>query len=340
MAEWEAMSDGATAVRVSTGARLHFGLFDVKAPFGGVGLMVDHPRSVVTVCSAEAFETKPCSVGRITEVAHRIAARLPDSLVLNGLPKCKVTVEAAADSHCGLGSGTQLSLAATTALAEFFGLKITRDELVYDIAVRGRRSSIGSIGFFEGGLIAENGTIPPGGLETSLGPDATRSSSPGWKRTTLPEDWRVVLACPKSDTACVYGEAEGAAFATLQAATPEHRADLAKLSEAILGASAMGDFDEFCLAVGKFNRLSGELFSMLQGGCYNGQAVNQLVKRLESLGADGAGQSSWGPSVFGFCRTEDEAKAVCESLDEIACRVVKPVRTGYLLERIPSTSCK
>jgi len=334
MGEFENVSDDASAVRVSIGARLHFGLFDVKSPFGGVGMMVDHPRTTVTVSHANSFETKPCSVDRLTEIAQRVAKKLPESRLQGGLPKCKVTIEAAADSHCGLGSGTQLSLAATVALSEFFRLEISRDELVFSLAARGRRSSIGSIGFFAGGLIAESGTIPNGGFAS------LPKTSTGWKRTTLPEDWRVVLACPKSDSTCVYGEAEGAAFATLQAATPEHRSDLVKLSEVILGASAMGDFDEFCLSVGKFNRLSGELFSMIQGGCYNGQAVNQLVKRLEALGAEGAGQSSWGPSVFGFCKTEDEAKAICDSLDEIACRVVKPTRIGYSLERIPSTSCK
>jgi beta-RFAP synthase len=330
----EKLSEAESAVRISTGARLHFGLFDVKSPFGGVGMMVDHPRTTVTVSQSDNFETKPCQVDRLTEIAQRVAKNLPASQTHSGLPKCKVTVEAAADSHCGLGSGTQLALAATTAFSEFFGIAASRDELIFELAGRGKRSSVGSIGFFAGGLISESGDIPAGGFSS------LPKTSSGWKRTTLPEDWRVVLACPKSDSTCVYGEAEGAAFATLQAATAEHRADLVKLSEAILGASAMGDFDEFCLSVGKFNRLSGELFSLIQGGCYNGQAVNQLVKRLESLGADGAGQSSWGPSVFGFCKTEVEAKAICESLDEIACRVVKPTRTGYSVERIPSTSCK
>lgn len=316
------------SVRVSAGARLHFGLFDVKAPFGGAGMIVDHPRTTITVSHADVFESKPCSVQRVTELAERLATKLPPGLVHKGLPKCKVTVDAAADSHCGLGSGTQLALAATVAMVEFFGLSLSREEIVTQIAMRGRRSSIGSIGFFAGGLIAENGTLSQGQLELLPG------MSQSWKRTTLPEDWRIVLACPKSDSKSVYGEAEGAAFATLQAAAPEQRADLVKLSEAILAASAMGDFDDFCFAVGKFNRLSGELFSMLQGGCYNGQAVNQLVKRLDELGAEGAGQSSWGPSVFGFCRGEEQAKMVCDSLDEIACRVVKPMRSGYSLERI------
>lgn len=319
------------AVRVSTGARLHFGLFDVKAPFGGVGMMVDHPRTVVTVLPATKFEIKPCRVDRLVDVARRVAARLPRELVDDDLPRCLITVEAAADSHCGLGSGTQLAMATATALVQYFGIEVPTETLVWDIAGRGRRSLIGSVGFFSGGLIAENGII-------ASDEEATSRWSKDWKRTTLPEDWRVVLACPPPDSASVHGDAERAAFTTLKAASSEHRADLVKLSENILAASAMGDFDDFCIAVGKFNRLSGELFSLLQGGCYNGQAINQLVKRMESLGADGAGQSSWGPSVFGFCSTEEQALLVCESIDEIACRVVKPLRSGYSVERIPSTS--
>jgi len=315
-------------IRVSTGARLHFGLFDVKAPFGGAGMMIDHPHTTVSVSHSHSFEALPFRADRLVEIAKRIALRLPALLISDGLPRCRVVVEAAADSHCGLGSGTQLALATAVAISRFFSLDLSRHELVHEIASRGRRSSIGSIGFFEGGLIAEDGQ------EQSYEPCSA------WRRITLPAEWRVVLACPQSHRSGVSGEVEGAAFAALAHAPPEYRANLARLCDQMLQSGEQADFDSFSSLMLQFNALSGDLFAVQQGGCYNGEDVLTLVRRLESLGGRGVGQSSWGPTVFAFCECEDEAQRIYGSLDGVGCRIVKPQAAGYVLERSPSTSCK
>jgi beta-ribofuranosylaminobenzene 5'-phosphate synthase len=315
-------------VRVKTGARLHFGLFDVKPPFGGVGLMVDHPRTSVAVSSSSTFEVLPYRAERIVEIAKQVAKRLPASLLDGGLPRCKVVVEAAADSHCGLGSGTQLALATAVSMCQFFSLDLSRHELVHDIASRGRRSSIGSIGFFEGGLISEEGK------------DQRYEPGPAWQRIALPTDWRIVLACPQDLGSGISGEAEGAAFAALPAASPEYRANLVQLCSRLMKSGENADFDSFCSLISRFNSLSGELFAAHQGGCYNGEQVLRLVRRIESLGEQGVGQSSWGPTVFAVCKNQEAANNLRDSLTGIACRVVKPQASGYVLERSPSTSCK
>jgi len=313
-------------IRVSTGARLHFGLFDVKAPFGGAGMMIDHPHTSIVVSPSRTFEALPCRVDRLVEIAKRIALRLPALLISDGLPRCRVVVEAAADSHCGLGSGTQLALATAVAMSRFFSLDLSRHDLVHEIASRGRRSSIGSIGFFEGGLIAENGQ------------DQSYEPSSAWRRIALPAEWRIVLACPQSQRSGVSGEVEGAAFAALAAAPPEYRENLARLCDQMLQSGEQGNFESFSSLMSQFNALSGDLFAAHQGGCYNGEDVLTLVRQLESLGGRGVGQSSWGPTVFAFCECEVEAQRICEALEEATCRVVKPQASGYVLERSPSTS--
>ncbi len=141
-----------------------------------------------------------------------------------------------------------------------------------EIAHAAKRSLVGSLGFFYGGLINESGD------------DQSMDSHDSWKRTTLPDSWHVVTARPTSGTVAISGEAEGAAFAALRPASDQQRRDLAFLGDRILRlrACAMGEFHPFCTAVSKFNRLSGDLFSMLQGGCYNGQSVTQLVTRCKT----------------------------------------------------------
>lgn len=316
------------SVRITTGSRLHFGLFDVKAPFGGLGLMVDRPRTTVVIDAATAFEIHPCQVDRVTEIAARIARRLAPDLQTSGLPRCKVSIESAADSHCGLGSGTQLALASAQAMNEFFRIDLPRRELVQEIASRGRRSSIGSIGFFEGGLIAENGR------EHSYEDDSA------WIRCVLPNYWRVVLASPRADAAGVSGEAEGVAFAGLAPASDEHRAELVRLSDEILRLGEAADFQGLSQFIATFNVLSGQLFATHQGGCFNGPAVQALVARIKSSGIAGVGQSSWGPTVFALCENDDCASRLCDSLEGFDRRVVKPLASGYSLARSPSTSCK
>lgn len=304
-------------VRISTGSRLHFGLYDVKAPFGGVGLMVDLPRTSVSVCSAESFEVHPCPVVRISEVAQRLALRLPSAMKTGDLPNCRVVVESAAEPHCGLGSGTQMSVSAAVAMSHFFSLELSRYELVNEIASRGRRSSIGSIGFFEGGLIAENG-------------QAHRfESNESWRRVSLPLSWCLVLAYPDRNLVGISGEAEGEAFATLEAAAPEYRRRLVQLGDEILKLGAEGDFAAFSSTVATFNELSGDLFASHQGGCYNGVAVASLVHQIRSLGVRGVGQSSWGPMVFAFCENQHDAERLVQQLPGVSSRIVKPQNEGY-----------
>ncbi len=316
----EGFHDDLRMVQVITGSRLHFGMFDVRSPYGGVGMMIDQPRTAVRVISADEFGVDDEHRERLSAIAKRIAPLLTPDQLSGELPRCQLSVETDAAAHCGLGAGTQLSLAAAVAITRFFGLTLTPGQLVNEIATRGKRSLVGSLGFFHGGLINESGD------------DQSMDSHDSWKRTTLPDSWHVVTARPTSGTVAISGEAEGAAFAALRPASDQQRRDLAFLGDRILRACAMGEFHPFCTAVSKFNRLSGELFSMLQGGCYNGQSVTQLVTRMQDLGLEGVGQSSWGPTVFGFCQSVEDAIAACDELNDVAPQIARPLRTGYSIE--------
>lgn len=368
------MSDTAPGVRVTTGARLHFGLFDTRAPFGGVGMMIDAPSTRVDVWPADAFDPGPTDPDRLTQIAasfQQFATRIPSAPLPQPtpsfpsasprlrenpnhsvpdplpppplaarhsplaaqssplatreapLPACRLRVERSAPPHCGLGSGTQLALAAALALARFQGLdhQLSRAELVERIAQRGRRSAIGSLGFFEGGLIWEDGQL--------------RHFGPGDEtlRVEPPADWRVVLLRPLEALSPCSGETERRAFETIPPAGTATREQLRALGLQIIESCRGGDFARFAESLTEFNRRSGELFASLQGGPYNGPQVTRLIERVRDAGGTAYGQSSWGSTVFAICPTPKAAEQLAAQLAPTTHhQIAKPKNSGAEME--------
>ncbi|TVP95888.1 MAG: hypothetical protein EA381_18010 [Planctomycetaceae bacterium] len=338
------MDDPARSVRVTTGARLHFGLFDTRSPFGGVGMMTDQPETRVIVSAADRFDPGDQDAERLTRIARRVVAfadgRLaPDAADVDdmaetavgklaestdGLPACRIRVEAAAPAHRGFGSGTQLSLAASLALCRWLGLWPARRELVSEIAQRGRRSAIGSIGFFQGGVLFEDGCVDDFGELTPV------------RRVEPPRDWRVVLIQPSAAGELISGASETEAFAGLDKAPAGVRADLQRRGAGLLDACQNGDFDRFASELTLFNRLSGGLFTKQQGGPYHGRQVADLIDLVRRSGGSGYGQSSWGPTVFAVCVSDAAAQELSQRLrasePSVVVRTVRPAVRGVRLE--------
>jgi beta-ribofuranosylaminobenzene 5'-phosphate synthase len=308
------MADDSRSVTVQTGARLHFGLFDTRAPFGGVGVMINEPETIVRVSTADAFDAGMVESQRLRDIAARLGRSAFAGRFSDDLPPCQIRVQCQAPAHSGFGSGTQLSLAAATALVHFWDLRIERSELIQQIAGRGRRSAIGSIGFFEGGMILEDGVS--GDYDNPM----------RWRRVDPPSEWRFLVVRPTVPGATVSGEAEGNAFAALPPSPPERRERLTRLGGEIIDACQGGDFAAFAERLTRFNQASGMLFEPMQGGCYNGPVVADLVRNVVAAGAVAYGQSSWGPSVFVVCRCESSAAEIADRLGKESSVQVTSVR--------------
>jgi predicted sugar kinase len=116
------------------------------------------------------------------------------------------------------------------------------------------------------------------------------------------------------------GEAEQSAFRDLppvpHATTRELRS---ALNDEMLPAAAAGDFARFSRGLYRFGHQAGMCFAARQGGAFASPPVAQLVETVRSLGVEGVGQSSWGPTVFALLETEREARqfadAIRKSLD-------------------------
>ena len=68
----------------------------------------------------------------------------------------------------------------------------------------------------------------------------------------------------------------------------------------VLPALVEEDLAAFGRGITEVQRLVGEMFRPVQGERFAHPQVAALVEALLAAGAAGAGQSSWGPAVFGL----------------------------------------
>src|SRR3954447_12242898 len=274
-----------TTVRVEAPARLHLGMLDAsgEAPrrFGGLGVAVRRPAAIVEAAAADELTVDGPDAARARAVAER---------VLDGRG-ARLRVVEAIPSHAGLGSGTKLGLAVTAALCALRGESPSPPAMAR-LAGRGARSAVGLWTFALGGLVVEGGRR--GGVA---------EPAPLLVRHAMPDEWRCVLAIPAAQ-AGLSGGAEEAAFADLRP-DPQRSGEIARVVlTALLPALVEADLVEFGAALTRLQRLVGDTFAPMQAGTFHPRA-GALVEALLRLGAAGAGQSSWGPAVYGVVGSEE-----------------------------------
>ncbi len=280
---------------VSAPCRLHFGLFHVPADglhhgtdgtpirkYGGLGMMVRDQRISVTVDPDTGSGHEPSAP--LDARANLIKSKLP------GSPPVRISVSGPPE-HVGLGVGTALAMSVGTVL----GWDPHSDQLPRLLG-RGNRSGIGIEGFRRGGFIVDDGKI---GDELPIIRE----------RIEVPADWHVVLIRPKIPGDW-YGDRERMAFGRNR--TPANAFDTTRrlrdlADKQILPALKSNDFEAFSQGITLFNRIAGEPFAVDQGGPYASPVIADLIDQLLAWGVLGTGQSSWGPTVFAFTKSEDEA---------------------------------
>jgi beta-ribofuranosylaminobenzene 5'-phosphate synthase len=300
------------SVRVVAPCRLHFGLFHVPVDglthhpdgrpvrkFGGLGLMIDQP--CVTVKVIDVVGPRSIS-GTLAMRATAVLYHLEKTCAI--APFITYMKADGPPEHVGLGVGTALGMAIAFvanpehwAFDHVFSSEALTDERLARLAGRGKRSGIGVEGFSNGGFIADDGKVSDEELPYIA------------DRLDFPAPWRVVLVRPPTPPVW-YGDRERTAFARTR---PADRAlsltdRLRSLAyDAVVPAVRNADFDTFAASIFEFNRLAGEPFHDDQGGPYASPEVACVIDELIEMGAVGVGQSSWGPTVFAFARSADEA---------------------------------
>lgn len=334
--------DAPRDVEIRTPARFHLGMFSFGDPatrsFGGTGLLLEEPATVVRVRRTDEFGGSGPAGERAAGFARTCAASwsLPPGMAFH------VDVAAAPRAHVGLGSGTQLALAVAAGV-EALARPGTVDERGFDpagalalvrAAGRGRRSSVGAYGFALGGLVVEAGR---------LGADkvaARAEVSPLVGHAVLPPEWRGVLVVERNAEG-LHGDAERAAFEALPPVDRGVTAELARLALLELVPAALENrFDAFAVALGAYGRLAGIPFEPASRRLPFHDSLATLLARLASLGVAGAAQSSWGPAVLAMCRSPAEADDLAAALRSDGLErthdlaVVRPSASGARLRPI------
>lgn len=281
------------SLRVTTGSRLHFGPMSWKSDgpnFGGLGLMIDQPETIVEVHRSDSF-----AVEGESQAAERIE-RMFTAWQSTFSCRARFRVIAAAPSHKGFGSGTQLLCAATAGLLQIAGLPVSHESLAAG-SRRGERSAIGLHGFLSGGFLVDAGRFP--------------GASPGAlvSRLAFPDQWTVLL-----DRGCgtgVSGQSEHQAFQNLAPMPQETTNRLCNLAlRAIAGGIAAGRFDAFAEGLTEYGCIAGQFFQAAQGGVFADSTWSDRCKSIQKVARCAVAQSSWGPTVAVITESRSDAEAI------------------------------
>lgn len=304
-------------VVVAAPSRLHFGLLRFGQTegrsYGGVGMMIREPRVTVRVRPAAQWDVVGPGAQRAEAVARRVVASTSE---LEG-KRFAITIEALPPLHAGLGVGTQLALATAAGITAASGSAEPAEATKPQAAGRAKRSAVGSYGFARGGLIYEAGYLPAEPIGKLV------------SRVAMPAAWHIVLVRLPTPPG-VSGAAESEAFAQLPPVPADVTRELERLAaEEMMPGAQQADLARFSEAVYRYGMLAGQCFASIQGGPFATPAIAEAVGRLRELGVQGAGQSSWGPTIYAFCETEDDARQLLDrfATDSLFCHAQWTITT-------------
>jgi len=316
-------------LRVRTPSRLHFGLLGwgpgSRRQFGGLGLMIQRPDLTLTAEPADSWGAE----GPLSKRVEPLLARLRERLLEDGMrvPPVRIRVLDAPVEHVGLGVGTQLSLAVASAVLRQVGIVEPTAEELGRLTGRGERSGIGLHGFQRGGLIVDGGR----GRGTGIPPLVARLAFPG--------GWSIVVIQPDGLRG-LHGTEESKAFAELPPIAGHVTDRLCRIVLLeILPAVLERDLPAFGAALSDLQAHVGAIFAPAQGGIYTTPRAATIIEDLSRSGFVGIGQSSWGPTLYGFSdRPPREVLAHADrlrrrlNLDETAVTVTRADNQGATLQ--------
>lgn len=295
--------------RVKTSARLHLGQLDLNGSmgrlFGGIGLAVDQPYLEII-----AQPEKDLYIEGPEEEWDRVLAIAQHYCLHYGLPGAKIRITSSFPAHSGLGSGTQLSLAIGLALTRIYGLHPDIMELARLTDREGSRSGIGVAVFTRGGFLVDGGI--PVDLQSSTGQPPFHVP-PIVACLPFPREWGIVLATPHKQER-ISGSKEKLAFQSLPPMDEGLSGRISRLLLLkVLPALVEKNLTPFGEGITEMQQIIGSYFAPVQGGVFATREGAELAELLLSAGAAGVGQSSWGPTVYGFASNEKLA-----SLEKVA----------------------
>jgi beta-ribofuranosylaminobenzene 5'-phosphate synthase len=284
---------------IKTPSRIHMTLIDLNASLGridgGIGLALEEPYVKIRAEKSDEIAV----TGPLKERAEDAARRVFDALRLSG--GVKLDVLDAYSQHVGLGSGTQIGLAAGMAVCRLYEKDVAVVE-VAKIIGRGGTSGVGVAAFESGGFILDGGHsikekkdfLPSSASEASPAPVLARYNFP---------DWKIAIVMPK-----IEGEFAGSAEVDIfQKFCPIPPGQVERLSRLILMKILPSVVDEDIKAF-------GEGINEIQKFGFKGVEVALQTPEVRGLMEEckeysyGVGLSSFGPAIYCIIKDENGLK--------------------------------
>jgi len=285
-------------IRVVAPARLHMGFASTGGLMGrwaGIGLAIKAPATIVEVEWAEGGGVS-ASGPRSNEALRAAELFLRLASIEAGL---HIRVVEAPPRHVGLGAGTQLALSVLEGVSRLVGIE-QRPSILLESGLLGGYSWVGVAAFRSGGFILDLGQ--------------THSKNRSYITLKFPEDWFVVHARPR-DRVGRHGPLEAESMREVSIGAEVERNFLGLLMKQILPGILDRDLELFGAGLSEYQKMVGDVFSQQQGGRFNPDSA-PLVDMMTSLGLIGVGQSSWGPTVYGFTGSQKRAEEAARQLSE------------------------
>ncbi len=236
-------------------------------------------------------EFEPADIERLHQIVNKLQPSAKGPLT----GRLMVDLYNRPTPHVGHGTGTQLSFALAEALRIALVEQSYAVQDLIDLTGRGKRSGIGCYGYFQGGFLVDAGHREKQRYPTLVA------------QHRFPEHWPILLIEP-FDEVGLAGEQEQSAFEQISTQQAPSTGDLLRtqamsnlLLQSILPAVIEDDYASFGPALAEFNRLSGEWFAEVQGGCYASPYANDVLRLAHKHKVTAVGQSSWGPLMFAIC---------------------------------------
>ncbi|MFZ2456290.1 MAG: beta-ribofuranosylaminobenzene 5'-phosphate synthase family protein [Candidatus Altiarchaeia archaeon] len=269
-------------LRIKTPSRLHLGLIDLNGNlgrlYGSMGVAIDSPNVVLEAGSSDCLELSGLEKDRVAKAVSRF------SEYYNIDPEIRLEIKETIPKHSGLGSGTQLSLAVGTALARVHGIDAPV-RIIASVMGRGFVSGTGVSAFERGGFSVD------GGLNVLYQTPPQTVFHHGF-----PRGWVFVVAVPKIKKG-LSGKQEKDAFRGIIPGPEKNAADISRLVLMKLLPSLLEkDIEGFGYAITEIDRKTGEYYKDIPCD----RTAGSIMRHMTGLGAHGAGQSSWGPAVYGL----------------------------------------
>ena len=280
-------------ISITAPARLHLGFLDMHGglgrKFGSLGVSIDDIATSLTAEYADDIDVTGPSSMRASDYAEQVLSHFG----ING--GIKMQIHSAIPEHAGLGSVTQLSLAVASAIATLYDLDDREPSNLATIFPRGARSGCCIGTFIFGGFIVDAGR----GENTEVPPVISHMA--------FPDHWRILLVFDDG-TEGINGVPERRAFSTLPPMSEDMSGLLCRLTlMQVLPALSEHNCAKFGQAITRIQNIVGDYFAQVQGGRYTSPFLKSILDMLETDGATGVGQSSWGPTGFAIFPNETMA---------------------------------